>query len=1223
MNDSIAIGKRAVAIAVASMTILWSVGVSALVAPLSASAATPGTLVKGTSLSTVYYYASNGSRYAFPNEKTYLTWFSDFSGVQTISDAELAAIPLTGNIVYRPGSRWIKIQSDPKTYVVTPQGHIRWVESEEVAMGLAGSNWNQMIDDVADVFFVDYTVGASLTSAAGAFNGALVSMSGNTYLVWDGMTRLVTSSGFTANRFQTRNLLDGTGITLAGMTAGADITGGVSSLMDPAQLGETITGGLSVSLASTTPASVTVPGGADSVPFTTFKLMANGGPVTVSTLTVNLGGVGATSNIDNVYLFEGSKRLTDGRSVNSSSRSTTFSGLSIALATGETKYLTIKADTSDGASGGDTANFSISSASSITSTATVSGSFPAMGNSMTFASQTAGTVIVTANGSVTDPTIGQEDALIGKFTLTADGEDTNLKEITLNIDNAVDHSNFKLWKGSTLLAAGTDIGRDLVNFVLTDSFVIQDGSNENLRVTANIGGSNGDSLIVSIDNSVDVVAIGADFGFNSSVDVTAYDDGSSACTQCTRSAIQGGDLTFAFNGPISDNIQIGGQDQTIMKFSITAEQYSNIRSLDVVIDATDLNDGTDPNFEQFTLRRTDGTVWMGPEEISGTGSATQQTLTFTDDQSLNAGETIDLMLTADVSSTADAAADDTIAATLDMSTVDAEDSNGDTVTNLVPTADIVGNTFTLTDSTLTVVVASPPSDGTYVKGTSAVPVVGFSFEASDASDVTVTDITLRAAGDLDGTWDGESDAVESDTISSCSLYDSETGSLAAGPEALNTSSEALFTNFSWTVPSGETKKLIAKCNFANLDTTVIAAEANDAYTFYLASNADVQAEDESGDSVTINAIDAADGNYNNTAADTVISIVDSGTLTVTLDGSTPNSAIILGNSPGVSVGAWKLTAANESFKVTKLAFNNGGSSDTVAANVKLTCQNQAGTTVSKTSFLAATVVTFNSLDCYVPSASSKTISVMIDTNDVSATGADSGDTLTLTLDASVLEATGLGSGELVGTASIDAAANEMTIRKTKPTLSLASGNPSGAQAPGFSEVFRFNVAASAGDNVSGEVLLNSVAFKLTSTDKFPSGWNSCDTDAATGLTLAKPEYWKFLDFNGDEIAGTWAFYLSDGTVCSALTTDPLGFAVFTPTSSEQIATGSTETYKVELDTTAADTTNGDIIRLEIPNQATATVASLDAINWDDDSEGTGIGGVLVKNLPVVGNSISY
>jgi len=131
------------------------------------------------------------------------------------------------------------------------------------------------------------------------------------------------------------------------MTAGADITGGVSSLMDPAQLGETITGGLSVSLASTTPASVTVPGGADSVPFTTFKLMANGGPVTVSTLTVNLGGVGATSNIDNVYLFEGSKRLTDGRSVNSSSRSTTFSGLSIALATGETKYLTIKADTSD------------------------------------------------------------------------------------------------------------------------------------------------------------------------------------------------------------------------------------------------------------------------------------------------------------------------------------------------------------------------------------------------------------------------------------------------------------------------------------------------------------------------------------------------------------------------------------------------------------------------------------------------------------------------------------------------------------------------------------------------------------------------------------------------------------------------------------------------------------------------------------------------------------
>ena len=53
MQNSLAIGKRAFTVAVAAMTILWSVGVSAFVAPLTASAASAGDLVKGTTLSTV------------------------------------------------------------------------------------------------------------------------------------------------------------------------------------------------------------------------------------------------------------------------------------------------------------------------------------------------------------------------------------------------------------------------------------------------------------------------------------------------------------------------------------------------------------------------------------------------------------------------------------------------------------------------------------------------------------------------------------------------------------------------------------------------------------------------------------------------------------------------------------------------------------------------------------------------------------------------------------------------------------------------------------------------------------------------------------------------------------------------------------------------------------------------------------------------------------------
>ena len=86
-----------------------------------------GDLIKG-SHSTVYYFGPDGFRYVFPNEKTYFTWYTDFSKVKTISDAHLSAIPLGHtNVTYRPGYKMLKIPSDPRTYVVDQGGVLRHV----------------------------------------------------------------------------------------------------------------------------------------------------------------------------------------------------------------------------------------------------------------------------------------------------------------------------------------------------------------------------------------------------------------------------------------------------------------------------------------------------------------------------------------------------------------------------------------------------------------------------------------------------------------------------------------------------------------------------------------------------------------------------------------------------------------------------------------------------------------------------------------------------------------------------------------------------------------------------------------------------------------------------------------------------------------------------------------------------------------------------------------
>ncbi|MFA6497532.1 MAG: hypothetical protein WCT28_03790, partial [Patescibacteria group bacterium] len=180
MQNVLKNGKRALSVAVATATMLFSVG-AGLLQPSVAAAASAGDLIKGTSLSTVYYYGYDGMRYTFPNEKTFMTWYSDFSDVTTISDSSLADLSLAGNVVYRPGSYWIKVLSMNQVYAVGTDGAIHWIESEDAAVDFAGSDWNSRIQDVPDVFFTDYTEGTSLMTAT-AFDGMLYMDGGNYYI---------------------------------------------------------------------------------------------------------------------------------------------------------------------------------------------------------------------------------------------------------------------------------------------------------------------------------------------------------------------------------------------------------------------------------------------------------------------------------------------------------------------------------------------------------------------------------------------------------------------------------------------------------------------------------------------------------------------------------------------------------------------------------------------------------------------------------------------------------------------------------------------------------------------------------------------------------------------------------------------------------------------------------------------------------------------------------
>ncbi len=146
--------------------LFFVIGLFLVFAP-KAEAATiaSGDLIKA-SQPAVYYYDSNGKRYVFPNEKTYKTWYGDFSTVKTITDAELAAISITANVTYKAGVKMVKITTDPKVYAVAKNGVLRWIKTESAAIALYGADWNTKVDDVPDSFFVNYTVGADIASAS-------------------------------------------------------------------------------------------------------------------------------------------------------------------------------------------------------------------------------------------------------------------------------------------------------------------------------------------------------------------------------------------------------------------------------------------------------------------------------------------------------------------------------------------------------------------------------------------------------------------------------------------------------------------------------------------------------------------------------------------------------------------------------------------------------------------------------------------------------------------------------------------------------------------------------------------------------------------------------------------------------------------------------------------------------------------------------------------------
>ncbi len=1049
--------KKIFAAGVIFVTVL---SMSVVVAPAGATASA-GDLIKMDGLSSVYYLGADGKRYVFPNEATYFSWYSDFSGVVTISQSELESYPLGANVTMRPGVKLVKITTNPKVYAVTSGGTLLAIPDETTASTLYGANWNKRIVDVPDAFFTNYKIGTATVSATAYPQGSLVKFGTEAdvyYINADGTaSKIANEAALTANRF---NMSDVITATIAKPAAGSDITATVSTMTDTSSgAGGTANAGtgLTVALASDTPASATVitdttattGNGQANVSFVKVNFTAaSDGDVKITNLKFKRTGISADTDLDGLYLYDGDARLTDASSI--SSNYVTFNNAAglFTVAKGTTKTITLKGDMNYAATSGKTIGMNLIAATDVTTNgATVSGSFPMSGNLMSTANATDLGKLSFTSGSYNIPTGAStsitpaNDQEVWRFTLQSTSQELKVEKLKVTAVGSIqlaDLKNFKLYVsgsqvGSTVAAMETG---NIVTFDMTAApLVIPKGSSKTVSMRADIAGGSTRTFYFSFQNQQDIIVKDASYN----VYVEPYAAGTFTVIKPGSSAnwlIATGDLAIsrASNSPTTD-VAVDGTNQTLAIFDFTASgEDIKVQNLDIQANVVGGANGGVLN----------GKILVNDVQVGTTKNLTEATdvnFTFGSTFIVKVGTTAKVKIVGDIKTTTSAsyAGGETVAITIGTGS-----SNVQSMTSLNtltrPASDTTAFTLNITSAAITVAKFSGMGNRTVAAGTNDALLGSFVVRAGAAEGVTVNSITVAL------------DTVEysSSTLTRMYLKDHDTGA-ALGDVKTSLSSSNIYTvSFNLTASNGKTVDLYGD----------VKAGANSGpWT----SNIDAD-----GVGLTTSKSVSAD------AGDIQVITVGSGTLTAT-NGAKPTAAVLVGGSTGNYMAQYTFSASNEGFTVEtlKLKIQNNFATATTGLTVKY--KDKAGVSQQQTQVVAfgaqgSATATYTGLTIYVPSNGSANLDVYVDLASIGTGAGASGAAGAITLDWDEgFKATGDSGTSATTIGSADLTNNTFYVRKSKPTFAkLDAGS-----AP-TTRLYKFSVVA---DN-AGNIDIKQLAFNI-------------------------------------------------------------------------------------------------------------------------------------------------
>lgn len=672
-------------------------------------------------------------------------------------------------------------------------------------------------------------------------------------------------------------------------------------------------GALEVTLSSESPSARNIPYNVLAYKYGAYDFTARGDDVELKSVNISRSGLGDKDDFDKIWFEQDGKRLTSKRSINSSDIAILNFYNDVEVEAGKTLTLDLMVsmdavDSSGKVQSGHSNLLQIRSAEDITAnTAEIVGDFPVETSQMGIADYKVTQLVVTTLGSGTTVTVGDENAEISAFKIknaSDKNKDVILKSIRLkNTGTATTEEvldNLKFERSGEEIATDFEINGDYINISFTEGYIIEDGKTENFYLRSDIlAADDAETLQFKLDDKEDLVAYEADTGFAADPK-DAVDGNDAEDTNATFSSysINAGDVTIsrASDQPSNDTVNVDTDELVALLAKIKADQEFTVDGLTVgvttVIADDDGGDVTITDLmENFKLYINDKFIDSTDDVNSDGDVAFDISTNF--DQGYNYIKVTYDVKDVDLSLDATPDVDDTFKLTLDSSLFDSPEyvSTGETVSSISGSVD--GPIYTLGETSISL----SRNDGysstaeEVVKGIEDYKVGQFVLSSTQGA-VRVTKLKLSQKTDVI-TGNGDTNVSSSEITGMTVKVD---GVELDQIEDLNGNAE--FDGLSITVPDGGQKVIEVYTN--------ISTAASD----YLQYKLEVTAEDSTGDILT----------SNNTVNSGVFQILDGGSLTVRVDGNTPNETIVVADTSDVEVAKYKFESQDDALTIKDFYF---------------------------------------------------------------------------------------------------------------------------------------------------------------------------------------------------------------------------------------------------------------------------------------------------------------